>query len=117
MRVYLKNRSLLNVSGSDSESFLQGQLSNDISKLGEYEIQINAYCQHQGKIIGLFWVMRYEDNFLLSFKRGNSNQMIFFDAYKIDYNKEYRSGLSYNIILENKEQRPLGIQRTVCIER
>jgi tRNA-modifying protein YgfZ len=67
MRVYLKNRSLLNVSGSDSESFLQGQLSNDISKLGEYEIQINAYCQHQGKIIGLFWVMRYQNGFLISF--------------------------------------------------
>ena len=67
MRFYLKNRSLLNVSGSDSESFLQGQLSNDISKLGKSEIQINAYCQHQGKIIGLFWVMRYQNGFLLSF--------------------------------------------------
>lgn len=67
MRFYLKNRSLLNVSGSDSESFLQGQLSNDISKLGKSEIQINAYCQHQGKIIGLFWVMRYQNGFLISF--------------------------------------------------
>ena len=67
MRVYLKNRSLLNISGNDSESFLQAQLSNDISKLSKSEIQINAYCQHQGKIIGLFWVMRYKNGFLLSF--------------------------------------------------
>ena len=67
MRVYLKNRSLLNISGNDSESFLQAQLSNDISKLSKSEIQINAYCQHQGKIIGLFWVMRYQNGFLLSF--------------------------------------------------
>ena len=67
MRVYLKNRSLLYISGSDSESFLQAQLSNDISKLSKSEIQINAYCQHQGKIIGLFWVMRYQNGFLLSF--------------------------------------------------
>jgi folate-binding Fe-S cluster repair protein YgfZ len=67
MRVYLKNRSLLYISGSDSESFLQSQLTNDISKLGKSEIQINAYCQHQGKIIGLFWVMRYQDGFLMSF--------------------------------------------------
>jgi len=67
MRVYLKNRSLLNISGSDSESFLQSQLTNDISKLGDSEIQINAYCQHQGKILGLFWVMRYQDGFLMSF--------------------------------------------------
>ena len=67
MRVYLKNRSLLYISGGDSESFLQSQLTNDISKLGDSEIQINAYCQHQGKIIGLFWVMRYQNGFLISF--------------------------------------------------
>ena len=67
MRVYLKNRSLLYISGNDSESFIQSQLTNDISKLGNSEIQINAYCQHQGKIIGLFWVMRYQDGFLMSF--------------------------------------------------
>jgi tRNA-modifying protein YgfZ len=67
MRVYLKNRSLLYISGKDSESFLQSQLTNDISKLGDSEIQINAYCQHQGKIIGLFWVMRYQNGFLISF--------------------------------------------------
>ncbi len=67
MRVHLNNRSLLLITGSDSESFLQAQLSNDISKLTESSIQLNAYCQHQGKIIGLFWVMRYMNGFLISF--------------------------------------------------
>ena len=67
MRVHLNNRSLLLITGSDSEFFLQAQLSNDISKLTESSIQINAYCQHQGKIIGLFWVVRYKDGFLISF--------------------------------------------------
>ncbi len=67
MRVHLNNRSLLLITGSDSESFLQAQLSNDISKLTESSIQLNAYCQHQGKIIGLFWVMRYMSGFLISF--------------------------------------------------
>ena len=49
-----------------------------------------------------------DDNFLLSFKRGSSDQMIFFDAYKVDYNKEHHSGFAYNIIVENREQRPIG---------
>ena len=49
-----------------------------------------------------------DDNFLLSFKRGSSDQMIFFDSYKIDYNKEFHSGLAFNIIAENKKQVPLG---------
>ena len=67
MKILLKNRSLLQISGSDSEFFLQNQFSNDITKINGLEIQLNAYCQHQGKIIGLLWVMRYKGNFLLSF--------------------------------------------------
>jgi hypothetical protein len=67
MFCHLKNRALLRVSGSDAETFLQGQLSNDINKLDTLSIQLNAYCQHQGKILALFWVMRFEDSFYLSF--------------------------------------------------
>jgi tRNA-modifying protein YgfZ len=69
MKYILNDRALLKISGSDSEFFLQNQLSNDIEKLDEFEIQLNAYCQHQGKIIGLFWVIRYKGNFLLSFPK------------------------------------------------
>ncbi len=67
MFFHLKNRVLLRVSGADAETFLQGQLSNDIVKLNNSGVQLNAYCQHQGKILALFWVMRHEDSFLLSF--------------------------------------------------
>ena len=67
MKILLKNRALLKISGTDSEEYLQSQLSNDINKLNHNSIQINAYCQHQGKIIALFWVMRFGDDFLLSF--------------------------------------------------
>jgi len=67
MFVHIKNRALLRISGSDAETFLQGQLSNDINKLDALSLQINAYCQHQGKILALFWVSKYEDSFFLSF--------------------------------------------------
>ncbi len=67
MIIHLKNRALLKLSGSENEAFLQAQLSNDISKLNEESVQINAYCQHQGKILALFWVIRAGDDFLLSF--------------------------------------------------
>ena len=67
MLIQLHNRALLNISGSDNEVFLQSQLSNDINKLDNSSIQLNAYCQHQGKILALFWVMRLGDDFLLSF--------------------------------------------------
>jgi folate-binding protein YgfZ len=67
MFVHLKDRALLKISGSDAEAFLQGQLSNDINKLDACSVQLNAYCQHQGKILALFWVLRHEDSFFLSF--------------------------------------------------
>jgi len=67
MKIILNDRALLKISGTDSESFLQNQLSNDITRLDKSSVQLNAYCQHQGKIISLFWVMRYEGDFLLSF--------------------------------------------------
>ena len=67
MFVRLGNRALIKLTGKDSESFLQSQLSNDINKLDNSSIQLSAYCQHQGKILVLFWVIRAGDNFLLSF--------------------------------------------------
>ena len=66
MFFHIEDRALLKISGSDAEVFLQAQFSNDINKLDRKSIQLNAYCQHQGKILALFWVMRYEDFFFLS---------------------------------------------------
>jgi len=67
MLIHLNNRALLKITGSESESFLQAQLSNDISKIDDSSVQLNASCQHQGKILALFWVIRTGDDFLLSF--------------------------------------------------
>ncbi|MDC1447150.1 folate-binding protein YgfZ [Candidatus Thioglobus sp.] len=66
MFVHLSSRALIRVSGSDAETFLQGQLSNDINKLDSSSVQLNAYCQHQGKILSLFWVVRNDKEFFLS---------------------------------------------------
>jgi len=67
MITQLNNRTLLKLSGSDTQSFLQGQFSNDIDALKEGVVQLNAYCQHQGKIIALLWVMKQGEDFYLSF--------------------------------------------------
>ena len=67
MITLLKNRALLKLTGCDVKSFLQGQFSNDIDALEENSLQLNAYCQHQGKIIALVWVMKKEADFYLSF--------------------------------------------------
>ncbi len=65
----MKVRITLKVRGVDAQSFLQGQLSNDIVSIGENEWQLNAYCQHQGKVIALFWVTKYKNDFYLNFPK------------------------------------------------
>jgi folate-binding protein YgfZ len=76
MYLNLSNRALIKVSGTDAESFLQAQFSNDIGLLRSDEVQLSAYCQHQGKIIALFWVMRSEESFLLSFPTDLAEKVI-----------------------------------------
>jgi len=76
MKILLNDRALIKISGSDAELFLQNQLSNDIKKLNNSKIQFHAYCQHQGKIIALFWVMRFENNFFISFPTDLSEKVM-----------------------------------------
>ncbi len=76
MHIQVKDRALLKVSGGDAESFLQAQLTNDITLLKNNSVQLNAYCQHQGKVISLFWVMRSEEDFLLSFPMDLAEKVI-----------------------------------------
>ena len=64
--ILLENRSLLKVSGNDAESFLHSQFSNDIRHIDEKKVQINAYCQHQGKVIVIPWVIKKRDSYYLS---------------------------------------------------
>jgi len=63
---FLLSRALIKVTGSDSENFLQSQFSNNIAKVSPEAIQVNTYCQHQGKIISIIWVFKRKDNFYLS---------------------------------------------------
>jgi folate-binding protein YgfZ len=75
MLVNIENRALLKVSGGDAEAFLQAQLTNDITKLNN-GAQLSSFCQHQGKIIAIFWVMRFKDDFLLSFPQDLNEKVI-----------------------------------------
>jgi len=69
MIIHLDNRSLIQVSGSDAGSFLQSQFTNDIKKISLNEVQISAYCQHQGKIIAILWLFQRGNYFYLSFPK------------------------------------------------
>ena len=49
-----------------------------------------------------------EDNFLLSFKRGNNDKYLYNDFYKLNYTHEFDDKFSYNLTLTNRTQSPAG---------
>jgi len=53
------------VHGKDTGSFLQSQLSNDISAVDENSSQLNAYCTPKGRMLGLMRVFRRGDAWYL----------------------------------------------------
>lgn len=56
---------LILVNGDDAESFLQNQLSNDISHIDESKFQLSAYSTAKGRMLAIFQVVRISSGFIL----------------------------------------------------
>jgi len=76
MAILLNHLTLIQIGGKDAHSFLQSQLTNDISKLQQNEIQINAFCQHQGKIKAIVWLFYLEENLCICLPKAVKNSFI-----------------------------------------
>lgn len=70
--------------------------------------RILVFYQHETVFPGQNLMFLNDDNFLLSFRRGQADKMLFFDSYTVDYNKEFHSGFAYNLIYEYRKERPIG---------
>lgn len=64
--------------------------------------------QHETSFVGQSLEFVQEDNFFLSFKRGDSDKMLFYDSWKGEYFFETNSKFSFGLTYEHKKQRPLG---------
>ena len=47
----LTDRGVIRAVGADAASFLHGQLSNDVSRLGSAQARLGAYCSPQGRML------------------------------------------------------------------
>lgn len=56
---------LIKVSGADAKSFLQGQTTNDITALETGQGHLNTVLNIQGKVEGIFYVGRIDQDFFL----------------------------------------------------
>jgi hypothetical protein len=69
---------------------------------------IRASFQRDTKIPGEALQFVQEDNFLLSFKRGENTKYLYNDFYRLDYVHEYENHFSYSVGFKNWKQSPAG---------
>lgn len=88
-----------------------GALTYNLGKNSIYEFPNNYLrisYQDEVRIPGQELQFIQEDNFLLSFKRGVNDKMTYNKVLRVDYRKESRSGISYEIGLKNLSQEAGG---------
>ena len=56
---------LMLVTGEDAESFLQNQLSNDITEIDQNHFQLSSYSTPKGRMLGIFRVIKIDNGYLL----------------------------------------------------
>ncbi|MBB5637876.1 hypothetical protein HDE68_003801 [Pedobacter cryoconitis] len=89
--------------------FLSGTYSlNNKSIYAFPQNYIRGSFQRDTKIPGQELQFVQEDNFLLSFKRGENDMLLYNDFYKIDYVKEFENHFSYAVSFRKWTQRPGG---------
>ncbi|HJX18803.1 MAG TPA: hypothetical protein VJ437_11490 [Acidiferrobacterales bacterium] len=57
----LSHLAVLRAEGADAQSFLQGQLSNDIHLVSEARAQLSAYCNPKGRMFAIFLIFQRPD--------------------------------------------------------
>lgn len=89
--------------------FLSGTYSlNDKSIYKFPQEYLRASFQRDTKIPGQELQFVQEDNFLLSFKRGDNDMWLYNDIFRLDYVREFESHFSYKFEYKNWDQNPAG---------
>lgn len=62
----LSHLGLLELSGADALTFLQGQVTNDVKQLSTAkQAHLTAYCNPKGRMLALFLALQHNENFIL----------------------------------------------------
>ncbi|WP_276668348.1 YgfZ/GcvT domain-containing protein [Thalassolituus oleivorans] len=74
-RTYLIDMALIQIQGPDSERFLQGQLTCDVSALKNGMWQLGACCTAKGRMVANFVIARQNDDFWLRLPSTQANAL------------------------------------------
>ncbi len=76
MPIHIPNRSIISVSGADSENFLQGLISNDISKVTPQHSIYAALLSPQGKFLFDLFIAKHGDTYLIDCESARAADLI-----------------------------------------
>lgn len=109
-RYYFETYAAYGIRDEKWKYFLSGTYSlNNKSVYTFPQHYLRASFQRDTKIPGQELQFVQENNFLLSFKRGENNVLLYNDFYRFEYMKEYENHFSYNVTLKKWTQRPGGV--------
>ena len=63
--VELPNYAVFDVTGSEAQSFLQGQFCNDLAEATTQHAQLSGYCNPKGRLLALFTLFAIDDGYRL----------------------------------------------------
>ncbi len=108
-RYYFENYVAYGIKDEKWKFFLSGTYSLNNKSIYEFpQNYIRASFQRDTKIPGQELQFVQEDNFLLSFKRGVNDMLLYNDFYRVDYVKEFENHFSYNLGFKKWSQTPAG---------
>nr|WP_276902857.1 DUF5686 and carboxypeptidase-like regulatory domain-containing protein [Pedobacter kyonggii] len=108
-RYYFENYLAYGIKDEKWKFFLAGTYSLNNKSIYEFpQNYVRASFQRDTKIPGQELQFVQEDNFLLSFKRGVNDMLLYNDFYRLDYVKEFENHFSYNLGFKKWSQTPAG---------
>lgn len=88
---------VIQISGEDSQKLLQGQLTCDLALVTDTQASLGGYCNVKGRLLSVFYVMRFEQSYLMILPKDNLQHMLetlskygaFFQVVLTDASKDY----------------------------
>lgn len=109
-RIYFETYAAYGFKDEKWKYFLSGTYSFNNKSVYHFPLHyIRASYQRDTKIPGQDLQFVQEDNFLLSFKRGDNNRWLYNDVYKLEYVREFQNRFSFKVGFTQWQQSPAGI--------
>jgi hypothetical protein len=117
-RMYFETYAAYGFKDDKLKYFLSGTYSINNQSVYAFPLHyVRASFQRDTKIPGQDLQFVQEDNFLLSFKRGQNNRWLYNDIYRVEYIRELENHFSYKVGFNQWKQTPAGILQYIPVSQ